>query len=173
MMLLIKATTHSLAQSHGGIARGLGRGPHVGDESEIQCVEVQEEALWGDAVMFHERVLGIASEAFQAIDVYSSGDEMFPRVHLQIRIATEHRRVMDLVSTRADQAASAHFLECGAHDVFPRTLDTTSTEPRPSLSKMPIFPLRRPPCSRMTNMCERLPKRQSLFLGKIRDYQKM
>jgi hypothetical protein len=51
-------------------------------ESELQFVEIQGEALWGDAMVFHEPVFGIASAAFQAIDVYSSSDEMFPRVHL-------------------------------------------------------------------------------------------
>ena len=86
--------------------------------SELQFLEVEGEPFWGDAMVFHDAFLGITPEALQPVDVYPAAGEAFPVVHAKVSIATEHERVVDLVSVGVDDASPANLLDGEGEHIF-------------------------------------------------------
>ena len=86
--------------------------------SELQFLEVEGEPLWGNAMVFHDALLGVTPEPLQAVDVDPATGEVFPVVHAKVSIATEHERVVDLVSVGVDDASPANLLDGESKHIF-------------------------------------------------------
>ena len=86
--------------------------------SELQFLEEEGELLWGDAMVFHDPLLGVAPELLQAVDVDPAAGDVFPVVHAKVTISAEHEKIVDLVAIGVDDASPAHLLDRECKDGF-------------------------------------------------------
>jgi len=78
---------------------------------ELQFFEIQRESVLGDAMMFHQSLLGPAPETLQAVDVDPARGEVLLVVHLQVPVAAEHETVVASELIGIDHTASTDLLD--------------------------------------------------------------
>ena len=78
---------------------------------ELQFFEIQREAVLGDAVVFHQPLLGPTPKSLEAVDVDSTGGEVLLVVHLQVPVAAEHEAVVTSEPVRVDHTAPPDLLD--------------------------------------------------------------
>ncbi len=78
---------------------------------ELQLFEIQREPFPGDAMVFHEPLLGPTPEALQPVDVDPPGGEVLVVVHLQVPVAAEHETVVAFELVGIDHTAPADLLD--------------------------------------------------------------
>jgi len=78
---------------------------------ELQFFEIQREAILGDAMVFHQSLLGPTPKSLQAVDVDPAGGEVLLVVHLQVPVAAEHEAVVASELIGIDHSASTDLLD--------------------------------------------------------------
>ena len=75
---------------------------------KLQLFEVERKPLGRDPMVFHQALLSVAPEPFQAIDVDPSTGETCAVIDLEVAVAAEDEGIVDLEPIGVDDAPTTH-----------------------------------------------------------------